>query len=368
MLKIVEMAYAATDDGEMVRSVFRELRQLISFPSGVFMPVNADTLELEKGLCFDCSDADMEMYLTHYAPLDPFVLRQPSPNLINRTVLLSDAISARDLERSEFGEFMRQVPYQHALGMLTGVAQQPTAVFSVHRQRHENDFCADEQAIFDCIGPHLARAMTLRHRANDPAQREETGILVFGGNGNADFLNAAARRFLAGTPPQAVLAALPARGSGVVSLGSQRFRLGRMPWTTASLLRRFAMEEAAVDPMHGVQADEDPLQRWSAATRQRVGAIIVVLQPFRPRLQLLRRLRHYGLSPRQFEVAVWALRGMANGDIARRLGISEQTVREHCQEIYHRVGAHTRVEFVAKALGTSNLTPHGSRDGSVQYE
>ncbi len=357
LLKIIEMAYAAADDGEMALSVFTTLRDLMSFPSGVFMPVNPDTLELQQGLCFDCSAADMATYLAHYARLDPFVLRHPSPLLLNQTMSFSDVITTSELGRSEFSEFMRQVPYHHALGILTGLAQQPVAVFSVHRQRHERDFCADDQAIFDCIGPHLARAITLRRQVNDPAQRAETGILVFGATGNALYVNAAARHVLGTTPPQVLLVALPAQGTGVITLASQRFRISRMPWAAASLLHRFAVEEGAADPIDCVKLEEGSEVRCSIATRQRAGAVIVVLQPFLQRVDLTRRLANYGLSPRQSEIALWAVRGMANGEIARKIFISEQTVREHCQEIYHRVGVHTRVELLAKVLGTASLIP-----------
>ena len=357
LLKIIDMAYAAADDGEMVHSVFTALRELIPFPSGVFMPVNANTLELQQGLCFDCHPTDMDSYLAHYAPLDPFVLRQPSPVLLNQTMRFSDVITTREVARSEFSEFLRLVPYHHALGILAGLGQQPVAVFSVHRQQHDHDFCADDLAIFDCIGPHLARAVTLRRQVNDPEQRAEAGILVFSATGNALYLNTAARRILGTATPQALLAALPAQGTGVINLASQFFRLSRMPWTTASLLYRFAMEEAAADSIDGLQADEGPVERWSAATRQRTGAIIVLLQPFRQRLDLVRRLTLYGLSPRQSETAVWALRGLANGEIARQLEIGEQTVKDHFQEIYCRVGVRSRTGLLAKVLGTNGARP-----------
>lgn len=357
LLQIIERVYLAADDGEMVHSVFTTLRELMSFASGVFMPANANTLELQQGLCFDCRPADMDTYLAHYAPLDPFVLRQPSPVLLNQTMRFSDVITTREVARSEFSEFLRLVPYHHAIGILTGLGQQPVAVFSLHRQRDERDFSAEDLAVLDCIGPHLARAITLRCRLSDSAQQAETGILVFGATGKALYVNVVARRVLGTTPPQALLAALPAQGSGVIKLASQCFRLSRMPWTTASLLRRFAMQEAAADPIDGAQADEGPVERWSAATRQRAGAIIVVVEPFRQRLDLLRRLAHYGLSPRQCEIAVWALRGLVNGEIARQISIGEQTVKDHFQEIYSRVGVRSRTGLLAKVLGTSGAMP-----------
>lgn len=225
----------------------------------------------------------------------------------------------------------------------------------MHRQRHEPDFCADDQYIFDCVGPHLARASVLRREVNDPLPRAETGVVVLGATGNALFLNTPARRFLGTTPPQRIIAALPAQGTGVITLAAQRFRVSRLPWTAATLLRPFAMEEGVADPIDCLTIVERSEERSSTAIRQRAGAVIAVLQPFVQRVDLTLRLEKYRLSPRQSEIAVWVLRGVANGEIARRIFISEQTVREHCQEIYHRVGVHTRVELLAKVLGTVSL-------------
>ena len=176
---------------------------------------------------------------------------------------------------------------------------------------------------------------------------------MFGGTGRALYLNTVAHRSLGTTSPQALLSVLPANGSVVINLASQCYRLSRMPLATASLLRRFAIEETASGPNECLPADEDPKERWSGATRKGAGAVIAVLQPFHQRYDLTRRLANYGLSPRQQEVAVWALRGLANGEIARRIFISEQTVREHCQEIYFRAGVRTRAELLAKVLGSS---------------
>jgi DNA-binding CsgD family transcriptional regulator len=364
LLKVIQMAYDAPDDCEMSRAVFVAMRELMSFASGVFLPVGSDTLELQPGFCFECSPADMGTYLAHYAPLDPFVLRRPGPALLNQTVRLSDVITSGELGRSEFSEFLHLVPYQFSLGILTGLAQQPMAAFGVHRQHHENDFGPDDQAVLDCVGPHLARAIALRRQLKDPAQRAETGILVFGATGRVLYLNTPAHGFLGGTRPEALLAALPKTGSGVVNLASQRFRLNCLPWAAASLLRRFALEEAAADPIDAVHPDAGALPRKSAPTRPGGrGATIVTLQPFCQRVFLTRRLAQYGLSPRQSEIAILALRGIANGEIARKICISEQTVRDHFQEIYYRVVVRSRAELLAKVLGTTGAmaTERGER-------
>jgi DNA-binding CsgD family transcriptional regulator len=352
LLEILDVIYAAADDDEMMHAVFMALRHLMVFPSGIFMPVDPDTLELRQGLCFDCAAADMAIYLSHYAPLDPYVLRQPSLVLLNQTMRLSDVAGAGELERSEFCEFMQRVPYYHALGILTGLAEQPVGVFSVHRQRHQRDFSDAERAIIDHIGPHLARASVLRRQASEPEQRAETGLVVLGRGGEPLYLNATARRFLGLTPPAALLMAL--QGRGVVSMACQHYRVSRVPWVAASLLWRFVVAEAAADLLDHRQSD--PVARWSAATREGTQAIIIALQPFRQRMDVIRRLSHYSLSPRQTEVALCAQRGLANAEIARQLYIGVQTVKDHLQEIYEHMGVKTRAELLIKLLGTDSHT------------
>jgi DNA-binding CsgD family transcriptional regulator len=360
LLPMIELAYAADDDSEMMHGVFELLRKAVPFCSGVFMPVNQATMELQSGLCFDCSMTEMASYLAHYASIDPFVLGQPGPVVVNQNRVLSEVITAGELGRSEFSDFLRQVPYRHAMGMLVGVAQQAVAAVGVHRQAHERDFSREEKAVLDCIGPHLARAVVLRRLASDSVQRAQTGIAVFAGSGESLYLNAPARGFLRGSPPTVVLAALPAQGSGVIRLGAQTFRVSRLPWSTTSLLRPFAEEDAA-EAIDGRPSVRLPMTAWPERMPRTPGAIIVVLRPFHPRTDILRRLVQYGLSPRQSEIAAWALRGLTNTEIAQQICIGEQTVRDHFQEIYCRIGVRTRTELLATVLGTTGSVPPSRR-------
>jgi DNA-binding CsgD family transcriptional regulator len=359
LLDMIERIYAAVNDAEMVREAFKALRDWMPFPSGVFMPVDPDTLQLQAGLCFDCNAADMDTYLAHYAPLDPYVLRQPSPVLLNQTVRLSDVMSASELGRSEFGEFMQRVPYHHALGILTAVAGQPVAVFCVHRQRHERDFSEGESAIIDCIGPHLARAITLRRQASDLAHRREMGILVIGVGGEASYLNAAAQRFLGTTPVSMVRAALPPQGTGVISVASRRYRVSQVPWEAASLLHRFAVEDAVANTIDRRPPEACTVERWPAVVRDGAKAIIVTLRPFRQRMDLVQRLAQDGLSPRQSEIVECVFRGLSNGEIALQLAIGEQTVKDHLGNIFRLLGVRSRTALMARVMGMRHDRPAG---------
>ncbi len=70
-----------------------------------------------------------------------------------------------------------------------------------------------------------------------------------------------------------------------------------------------------------------------------------------------RRPTFTSLSPREREVLALLAEGMPNKLIARRLGVSLHTVRNHVQRILAKLEAHSKLEAVAKA----------AREGMVNY-
>lgn len=62
------------------------------------------------------------------------------------------------------------------------------------------------------------------------------------------------------------------------------------------------------------------------------------------------RCTQLGLTEREQDVAALLLDGRMNSDIAARLGIAPNTVKNHVANIYRRSGARNRAEFVAAML------------------
>ena len=56
------------------------------------------------------------------------------------------------------------------------------------------------------------------------------------------------------------------------------------------------------------------------------------------------------LTPRQTEILHSITRGLTNADIAKQLGIREDSVKEHINAIFAKIGASNRAEAVAIAL------------------
>lgn len=63
----------------------------------------------------------------------------------------------------------------------------------------------------------------------------------------------------------------------------------------------------------------------------------------------------FALTKRQREILRWTALGLSNKEIARELGISERTVKEHMSLLFARLGASTRAEAIACAAARGLL-------------
>jgi len=57
-----------------------------------------------------------------------------------------------------------------------------------------------------------------------------------------------------------------------------------------------------------------------------------------------------GLTPREFEVLGWVVQGKCNKEIARKLSIEEQTVKNHLRPIFQKFSVSKRTELLVKVF------------------
>ena len=95
--------------------------------------------------------------------------------------------------------------------------------------------------------------------------------------------------------------------------------------------------------------------------------LLTVLRPHLHQAYLdAERRRHPAprLTARHWDLLHLAAAGHTNAQIARRLGISEGTVRTHLEHIYRLLGVSSRAAAVTRAFtGPSGLTPPDPRPG-----
>jgi DNA-binding NarL/FixJ family response regulator len=65
------------------------------------------------------------------------------------------------------------------------------------------------------------------------------------------------------------------------------------------------------------------------------------------------------LTPRQIEILCALLEGGSNREIAHRLGVREQTVKNQLSVMYEKLGVHNRLQLALEGLRlTSGDSPH----------
>jgi len=66
--------------------------------------------------------------------------------------------------------------------------------------------------------------------------------------------------------------------------------------------------------------------------------------------------RLWELTPRERQVAVLVSEGLSNPEIARRLGIGEQTARTHVSNVLSKLGVSSRREVSGRLSGKADAT------------
>ncbi len=64
-----------------------------------------------------------------------------------------------------------------------------------------------------------------------------------------------------------------------------------------------------------------------------------------------------GLTPREVVVAYWVSQGLTNKEISEKLFVSEGTIKYHVTNVYKKLGAANRSQFVKnywKSMGNNN--------------
>lgn len=62
------------------------------------------------------------------------------------------------------------------------------------------------------------------------------------------------------------------------------------------------------------------------------------------------------ITTRELEILTFAAKGMANKEIARRLGVSEGTIKNHFVELFHKLSVRSRTEAIFVSLKSGILS------------
>jgi DNA-binding NarL/FixJ family response regulator len=179
-------------------------------------------------------------------------------------------------------------------------------------------------------GVKIVGATGVAEAASLAGQLLPDAVLLDAGDGEPEELDAIAR--LATAQP----------GLPIVALASDHGAVSQALMFGAS-----ALLPAAVDG-----------ETLAAALRASARGLVAIARPdlatLLPQEEPIEPARHApaeALTPRELEVLQWMARGLTNRQIARRLQISEHTVKFHAGAVLGKLNARSRAEAVARAIG-----------------
>ncbi len=318
LLEIVDLAYGASCPDMLLSLLFKKLEKAIGFSSAVFLPMGGEGMKLKAhgSIVFNHSPRQAQEYAEYYSPLDPFVatgwFTEP-----NRAVRNTDLFPTTKFANSEFAvDFLSSVPCFWIIAGSLGSPGHLVGGMGLHRLRHDRNFSDRDVAFLNALLPHLSRALLMFERLNQ--RLRATGILILDAQGTVVYMNETASEILNGKPPEAI--PLP--------IGQSPFCQDKPIYQTD---KGNYEVEAVNTPCHYKVVSLEPAVHDS----------------------LRARLAALGLTLRQQEIALRVLQGCSNKAIANELKLTEQTVKDHLNTIFQKLGIHHRAELAARVLPMS---------------
>lgn len=248
--------------------------------------------------------------------------------------LPSPRLAALSLDSELQRERLRQAGLPHGLQVPVWRGVQAIGLLQLHRGPHDADFRVDERRLVQqaaaALGPCLVRRSEGVGEWVMPAEGSRRATCLVDGRAQSVHTTPRARRLLAmlRVPRDHE----PAPLDPLAELVRRAGREGQARLLADTAYGRFELSADRVDDEHGGCA--------------MFGVQVVWLEPLAIRLN--RRLHDLELPARQVEVALALALGESLPAIARRLGLSENTVTSHARAIYQRLLVGSRMELLRR--------------------
>jgi DNA-binding CsgD family transcriptional regulator len=235
-----------------------------------------------------------------------------------RALKLSDFVTLKELHRGRiYALWFGPSGVDHELNVAIPSPLWHTKTFLFDRARGR-DFTERDRHVLDLLQPHLGRLWRAAHTRRllraalegleTAPEQEARGVILVGPGGSIELASPAARRLL-------------------------HEHFGR---------RGGADIPAPV--AEWLESNAPTLVRHCGRNRLTISrsGTTLLLEETRDEL---------GLTARERQVLAWVARGKTNPEVAEILWVSPTTVRKHLENVYAKLGVHTRTAAVARFLG-----------------
>ena len=233
-----------------------------------------------------------------------------------------DCIDEDDFLQSRFyRDFFSRIPATSALLLPLVCHGERSGAVWVLRQEKDGEFSDPERNLGSLLAYHLSRAMLLVTLREHPALCGKPGVLVYDGDRNLLYRNDRAETILGKT--------------------DLRWCLDHPEDPTPVVQTERGVFHCRVLSVSPVSA---------SVAREKMAGRVVILESYRKMPLISKGLSKFSLSARQSEIVLEVIRGRSNKEIAEKLGIALQTVKDHMYDIFRQLGVRSRTELVAAVV------------------
>lgn len=249
-----------------------------------------------------------------------------------------------------YNEIFRPMGYRDFIRVTLREAGTPVGVLSLHRSKNDPQFTPKDRYQLNAIAPFLAFALnkTSEVTTQTLVDSDESAMIIANCRGQILSISHHAEELL--------------RHAFHPQLPSQNEQ--QIPKSLAGLVNEACRHLKSMNSDNGPKTPpiwhfKNPLggftfkAYWlSGSSCQNGGDImgITIQRQIPKQLKMVKQLERFGLTDRQFEVAMLMLEGHSRTKIAKKLNVSAHTVVYHCREIYSRLGINSREELSGKLL------------------
>jgi len=315
LLEIINITYSIPDRAAMFQMVSEKLQRIVPFDGAGFLPVDPSTAQFSyRGhIVFNSPVKTLPLFCLYYAPLHPLVGGGFHTKRFNEAMRITDILPRSRLAETEYSrDYQLQVPMFYELCAMACSQGDLIGGLCFHRTKRDRDFTDHDKKILSVLMPHLSLALHNIDLMEAIALSQGMGLIILGEDGHPLYMNEEAKVALSGNS----LGKMPDPG---LSIGPALFRTETRVYRIRTV-RQFAKKS------------------------------IILLEPLPTGDEIKSKLSHFGLSPRQGEIAVLVMQGLSNNEISDRLCIAKQTVKDHIRDIFEKAKVHHRIELSAKVM------------------
>ena len=361
ILEISGMAAESATEAHFPPVLLQKMTQLFASKSCVFysMCEDLDRQPIWDGIGFNLDPGSVKDYEVHYRAFDPCFAglkrnaTQGKPLIISTDQVVHS--ERRYLSSGYYRDFLLPQRIHNSIIFAVGDAQGVLGLFGFHRAAEKPLYGVDEHTKAKLLASQMAAALRLRTLANSQLRLRALVRKLMERASIPDYLVLDSEwRVIEGTGPAAQMIA-PLGTTRIVDESSHHESV-QLPQE----IRAHFAEHAARRRLQSNMKDRvaqtcrifEDIPGWP-----RVLADLLDVEPGSPLLLLAflprshelvsaAKTSHFGVTPRESEVARALSRGRTNTQIADRLGISEKTVEQHLEHLYRKTDTHNRTALI----------------------